>query len=219
MKSLTKVGILLSILVIPALVFLFLKGFGKNHYKLQVFYATDSVETDNGFKITSAHQIPDFNFQNQSGRMVSGKDLHNKIKVVDFFFTRCPGICPKMSAQLARVQEVYAEDTDVNILSISVDPQYDQPDTLKIYSNKYRAINEKWFFLTGSKDSIYSLARKGFFVSAMEDAEHPVDFIHSDKVILVDKNNWIRGYYNGTDKKDMDRLIDEIRVLKNIEKN
>jgi protein SCO1/2 len=139
--------------------------------------------------------------------------------VADFFFTRCPGICPKMSTELTRVQEVFSKDEEIKILSFSVDPDYDQPDTLKKYSTKYSADLAQWTFVTGTKDSIYALAQKGFFLSAMEDAARPVEFIHSDKMVLVDRNGWIRGYYSGTDKKDVDRLIDEIRVLKNIYKN
>ena len=218
MKSYNKAGLLIALLVIPALIFVFLKVFAKNHFSIPVYYSIDSVKTDNGFKITKAHQIPDFSLINQNGVTITSKDLIGTIKVVDFFFTRCPGICPKMTNQLTRVQEVFIEDEDVKLISITVDPVYDQPDTLKLYSQKYKALTEKWLFLTGPKDSIYALAQKGFFLSAMEDKEHPVDFIHSDKVVLVDKNGWIRGYYNGTDKKDVDRLIDELRVLRNSEK-
>ena len=217
MKSYTKVGLLITLLIIPALVFVFLKVFAKNHFSIPIYYAMDSVKTDNGFKVTKAHTIPSFSLVSQEGEVVKSEQFIGSIKVVDFFFTRCPGICPKMSNQLSRVQEVFADEKDLKILSISVDPVYDVPDTLKLYSQKYKALSQKWFFLTGTKDSIYTLAQKGFFITAMEDKNHPVDFIHSDKVVLVDKKGWIRGYYNGTDKKDIDRLIDEIRVLKGIE--
>jgi len=217
MKSYSKAGLLVAILVIPALIFLFLKNFGKNHFRLPVFFAMDSVKTDKGYEITNAHAIPEFTLTTHNGRNFSFTEFKDDIKVIDFFFTRCGSICPKMTNQLTRIQEVFEKDEDIKILSITVDPLYDTPDTLKNYADQYGA-NNKWLFLTGEKDTIYKLAQKGFFLSAMEDQEHPVDFIHSEKIVLVDKNGWIRGYYNGTDKKDVDRLIDEIRVLKNIYK-
>lgn len=219
MKNITKTGLLLLLLVIPVLFFLFLKFFGKNHYSLPVYFATDSIAYNNGFKVTAAHTIPDFALTTQDGALLKGKDLRGKIVVVDFFFTRCPGICPKMTSELTRLQDVFAEDKDVKIVSFSVDPEHDLPDTLKAYSQKHNAKLGQWTFVTGSKDSIYALAQRGFFITAMEDRQRPLEFIHSDKLVLVDKNGWIRGYYNGTKKKEVDRLMDEIRVLENIYKD
>ena len=216
MKNYSKAGLLFVLLVIPALVFLFLKIFGKNHFTLPVYYAVDSVASDKGYTVTKAHEIPAFALLKQDGSELKSTDLEGKIYVADFFFTRCPGICPKMSTELTRVQEVFAGDTEVKIISFSVDPEYDRPDTLRSYAKKYNADLKQWTFVTGTKEAIYSLAQKGFFLSAMEDKDRPVEFIHSDKMVLVDKKGWIRGYYNGTDKKDVNRLIDEIRVLKNM---
>jgi len=142
--------------------------------------------------------------------------LKGYIYVADFFFTRCGSICPKMSTQLTRVQAEFEKDSGVKIISFTVDPKNDTVEVLKQYANDYNAIEGKWRFVTGSKDSIYALAQKGFFITAMEDKNHPIDFIHSDKLVLVDKKGWIRGYYNGTDIKEVDKLMTEIRVLQQI---
>jgi protein SCO1/2 len=214
MKNFTKTGLLAALLLIPVLVFLGLKIFGKNHFTLPVYFATDSIPSEKGYKITEAHTIPDFHLISQQGKSVSRNDLKGHIVVVDFFFTRCPGICPKMTSELTRVNEVFAEDRDLLLVSFTVDPSHDIPDTLLNYSKKYSADPSRWLFVTGSKDSIYALAQKGFFVTALEDRNRPLEFVHSEKLVLVDKNGWIRGYYNGTNRKEVDRLIEEIRVLK-----
>jgi protein SCO1/2 len=218
MNKFFKAGILVAILVIPVFVFLYLKYYSKNYYRLTVFYAQDSVLLDKSYKITKAHQIPSFSFLNQDSLLISSDTFGNKIMVVDFFFTRCQTICPKMTNNLALVKDEL-NDADIQFVSFTVDPNYDKPWVLKKHISSKSVDLNGWMFLTGVKDSIYNLAQKGFFLSAMEDPEHPVDFIHSDKVVLVDRNKWIRGYYNGTDKKDMDRLIAEIKVLKQIEKD
>lgn len=216
MNSKVKIGLLIVLLVIPILTFLFLKIFGSNHYTLPVFYAQDSVQVNGKYKITSAHQIPNFHLLNQDAQPVSIAPFKGHILVTDFFFTRCEGICPKMTTQLTRVQEQFKNDNDVKILSFSVDPAHDNPHVLKQYAAMFNADSTKWTFITGSKDSIYHLAQKGFFLSAMEDQGRPLEFIHSEKLVLVDKNGWIRGYYNGTDKDDVDRMITEIKVLQEI---
>lgn len=203
---------MVSILAIPALVFLFLKLFGKNHFEIPVYYAKDSVKVESGYKVTKAHNIPDFSFTNQNNRLFSSKELRGKTYVADFFFTKCPSICPKMTSELTRVQEAFEKKPEVKIVSFTVDPASDSAAALKRYAMEFRADTSKWNFLTGEKKELYTLAQKGFFVSALEDKNLP-EFIHSDKLILVDKNGWIRGYYNGTDRNEVDRLIREIQVL------
>lgn len=212
MKFIAKAGILVSILAIPVFVFLFLKLYGKNHYSIPVYFATDSMLVNDKYQITEAHTIPEFEFFNQDSVLFGSKNLKNKIYIADFFFTTCPGICPKMTSQLTRVQEAFAKFPDVNIVSFTVDPQKDSVVALKRYASEFRADSTKWNFLTGSKEKLYTLAQKGFFVSALEDQALP-EFIHSDKFILVDKAGRIRGYYNGTDRGDVDRLISEVQVL------
>lgn len=213
-----RTGILLLLLAFPVFVYLFLKFFGKNQYGLPKYFPQDVVERMEDGKIfsdTIFHKVPDFTLLSNSGDSVSQKVIEGKIYVADFFFTTCPGICPQMSTQLKRVQEAFIDNPNILILSHSVDPENDTLEALKAYADKYKAIPNKWIFLTGDKDKIYDLGQKGYFISALEDSNYTNTdrFIHSDKLILVDRERQIRGYYNGTDTKDVDRLILEISVL------
>ena len=212
-----KLILLAIITILPAGIILFVSGFGKNKYTLPVYFAEDSVRAEGGkYEITKALTVPDFNLTDQNGKAINQKQLRGNIYVADFFFTRCGSICPKMSTQLTRVQAEFEKDSSVKIVSFTVDPKNDTVEVLKKYATDYNAIEGKWRFVTGPKDSIYSLAQNGFFITAMEDKEHPIDFIHSEKLVLVDKKGWIRGYYNGTDLKEVDKLITEIKVLQQI---
>lgn len=205
------------LVLVPIGIIFFISNFGKNRYKLPVYFAEDSVETEAGrYKVTQAYVVPDFMLVDQDGKTITQKELRGSIYVADFFFTRCGSICPKMTTQLTRVQEEFMNDSSVKIVSFTVDPKHDTAEVLKNYAKEYGAVDSKWRFVTGPKDSIYTLAQKGYFITAMEDAAHPVDFVHSDKLILVDKKGWIRGYYNGTDQKEVDKLITEIKVLEEI---
>jgi protein SCO1/2 len=215
-----KIVILALLMIMPVGVIFFISNFGKNRYKLNVYFAEDSVITEGGqYKITQAYSVPNFNLIDQDGNQITQKQLKGEIYVADFFFTRCGSICPKMSTQLTRVQEAFSKDSTVKIVSFTVDSNYDSVMVLQKYAKEYGAIRGKWRFVTGSKDSIYALAQKGYFITAMEDTAHPLDFIHSDKLVLVDKKGWIRGYYNGTDYKEVDKLITEIKVLQDIYAN
>ena len=156
---------------------------------------------------------PHFKLISQTGEIVTQKNLAGKIYVADFFFTRCPSICPVMTSELTRVAKVFADNPDIKIISHTVDPEYDTVEVLRDYAAKYNADPDQWYFVTGEKKEIYDLARKGYFIAAKEGDTGPVDFIHSQRFILVDKEKRIRGYYDGTDKKDVDRLIAEIGVL------
>lgn len=204
-------------MLLPIGIIVFISNFGKNKFSLPVYFAEDSIETTGGrYKVTKAYTVPDFNLIDHNRKPITQKQLTGYIYVADFFFTRCGSICPKMSTQLTRVQEEFSKDASVKIVSFTVDPKHDSVEVLKKYATEYGAIEDKWRFVTGTKDSIYALAQKGYYITAMEDTAHPLDFIHSDKLVLVDKNGWIRGYYNGTDLKEVDKLITEIKVLQEI---
>jgi protein SCO1/2 len=118
-----------------------------------------------------------------------------------------------MTSQLVRVQETFKDNAEVKIISFTVDPTNDSPEVLDKYAKSHRAISGKWSFLTGTKDSIYTLAKNGFFLSALENTTGPEQFDHAPHFVLVDKKGWIRGYYNGTDEKEVDRLITETKIL------
>lgn len=161
---------------------------------------------------TVYHTIPPFEFTNQQGRKISDIDLKDKIYVANFFFATCQTVCPQMNEQVQRVQEATKDLKDFRIISFTVDPQNDTVEALAAYAEKMKADNSRWWFLTGNKDSIYTLAREGFLVPASAGSEAR-DFFHSQDLILVDKEKRMRGIYDGLEKADVDTLIDEIKVL------
>lgn len=205
-----KALLLLVILLFPSLFYLFLSSGRHNSKQLPVYGPKDITETGD----TVYHTIPEFSFTNQYGNEIGLEVTEGKYAVVDYFFTTCQTICPMMSDQLARVQKKLEDMEDLVILSHTVNPETDTVKVMRDYAEKMGAKKGKWHFLTGSKKALYDQARHGYYITAMKGDGGPEDFIHSEKLILVDKQNRIRGYYDGTDPEDVDRLIDEIKVLK-----
>ena len=160
------------------------------------------------------HRVPDWAFTNQLGQEVSSDDLAGKLLVVDFFFTSCPTICPKMTRNLQSLHDVIRQDESINILSFTVDPKRDQPARLKAFAEAYRADHKTWQFLTGEKEDLYRLGNKGFLVSATTTGVDDLDFIHSENIVLVDESRKIRGFYNGTDPKCVNQILRDIKKLK-----
>jgi protein SCO1/2 len=211
---------LLSILVIPAFVFIFLMTFGENKFSIPIFgtkqLAILNPKSDfcppnaNG---DTTHRVLPFRFISQDGKEITNKDFAGKIYVADFFFTRCPSICPKISSQLSRVQDAFADNPDVQILSHSIDPVYDSIAILKEYGKKYGANFSKWTFVTGDSTQISMAAKCSYFIAVQKSPDSSLLFDHSDKLILIDKQQRIRGFYSGTNREDVDRLIAEIQIL------
>lgn len=213
MKSKTKIGILTVTLVLPVLVYFFLKTFGINHYSLPTYFPetiTDKIVNDKLISDTIFHQIPDFKVVDQNNNTITGNTFKTKILIVNFFFTRCPGICPKMTSQLNRVQESFITKEDLQILSFTVDPDFDKPEILKKYAQKYAVRDGRWYLATtDSQLDVFNLGFHGFKVPS-----DTVDkFLHSEKILLVDKEKHIRGFYTGTNQKEIDRLITEVDIL------
>ena len=121
-----------------------------------------------------------------------------------------------MTNQFMRVQHKFKSDDDVKLLSFTVDPLNDSPERLKEYAVKHKAIKGKWYFLTGDKVALYSLAKESFFLTAMEDSLMEEGFLHSEQVVLVDKEKRIRGFYDGTDIFEVKKLIEDIATLKKL---
>lgn len=164
---------------------------------------------------TIYHTIRPFQFVDQDSAIITRETVDGKIYVADFFFTSCRTICPIMKTQMLRVYDEYKDDTDVIILSHTIDPEYDTVGLLKDFADRLGVSSKSWHFLTGSKDSIYMMAEKSYFVTALEDNSEPDGFIHSGAFILVDRKQRIRGIYDGTKSDDVDRLIKDIARLKN----
>ncbi|MBF8962077.1 SCO family protein [Pontibacter sp. FD36] len=211
----SKALILGILLLVPLLIFIFIGSFGEHHYTLRKYFpqvtATGEVQRD-AKGDTLFNQVPAFQLTSQQGQAISQKDLDGHIYVADFFFATCPDICKAMSSQMVRVQEAFQDEEQVKLVSFTVNPEYDTPEVLSEYGDRYGADPAKWYFLTGDRDKIYTLAQKGFYLPVMK-VEGQQDFIHSEKFMLVDKDRYVRGIYDGTDKEDVDRLILEIKVL------
>lgn len=161
---------------------------------------------------TVYHRIPDFAFINQDSQVVTSLTVQDKVYVTDFFFTTCPTICPKMKSQMLRIYEAFEDDPQVMLLSHTIDPKHDTVAVLRDYADRLQVNSDKWHFVTGEKDSIYSIALQ-YMVSAMEDEEEPGGFVHSGAFVLVDQNRHVRGIYDGTDPAQVDRLIRDIPAL------
>jgi len=159
------------------------------------------------------HHIMDFTLMDQKGALVSLADVKDRIVVADFFFTTCPTICPKMTKQMVRVQEAFADEDRLMLLSHSVTPEMDSVPVLAAYADLHGANYAKWRFLTGDRKVIYDLARKSYFAVLDEGDGGPDDFVHTENFVLVDPQRRLRGFYDGTSTTDVDRLIGDIRKL------
>ena len=164
--------------------------------------------------ITKDHTIADFELTNQNGQKITNKNYKDKIYVADFFFTRCQTICINMAYNMGELQNLYKKDTDIMFLSHSVTPEIDSVTVLKEYADRKGVIDGKWNITTGAKTHIYELARKSYFAVLDEGSGDENDFIHTEQFVLVDKEKRIRGYYDGTEKEDMEKLKKDIVLLK-----
>lgn len=164
--------------------------------------------------IKKLHQIAPFRLTNQNGKIITQRDYQDKIYVADFFFTTCPTICPKMTENMALIQARILDDSQVKLLSFSVTPQIDSVAQLKRYAIEKEVNDQKWNLVTGDKKEIYTLARKSFLAVKEEGDGGPFDMIHTENFILVDPEKRIRGFYDGTDIRAMEELLQDITTLK-----
>ena len=161
------------------------------------------------------HKIPTFSFINQNGEEITNETYKGKIYVADFFFTSCPGICPRLAKNMGKLQEEFKNDDDVLLLSHSVTPVKDSVPVLKMYADENNVDAKKWNLVTGNKNEIYNIARKAYF--ADEDFVKTQDesaFIHTENFVLIDKKGRIRGVYNGTLAIETERILRHIKLLK-----
>ncbi|MDG2430848.1 SCO family protein [Flavobacterium sp.] len=163
--------------------------------------------------ISKYHTIADFSFTNQNGKTVTQKDYEGKIYVADFFFTTCNSICPKMTANLFDVQEAIKDNPKVMLLSHTVFPENDNVAVLKAYAKKYDIDDKKWNLVTGDKKEIYTMARKSYLAVKLGKPEELYDMVHTENLVLVDTKRRVRGFYDGTKKEDIQKLIEDITFL------
>jgi protein SCO1 len=160
------------------------------------------------------HKIADFSLINQNGETITQDDYKDKIYVADFFFTTCQTICPVMTKNMHEVQKAFIADNDVKMLSHTVTPEIDTVAQLKRYAQEKGVNASKWNLVTGDKKQIYELARKSYLAVKDDGDGGSFDMIHTENFMLIDKERQIRGYYDGTDPKEIERLIEDIKTLK-----
>lgn len=163
--------------------------------------------------ISKYHTIADFSFTNQNGKTITQKDYEGKIYVADFFFTTCGSICPKMTTNLSDIQKAFANNPKVKLLSFTVFPETDSVPVLKAYAKKNQVNDAKWNLVTGDKKEIYTLARKSYLAVKLGKPSELYDMVHTENFVLVDTKKRVRGFYDGTNKDDIKRLIEDITFL------
>ena len=169
--------------------------------------------------IKKYHRIADFSLTNQNGEKITQKNYENKIYIADFFFTTCPTICPIMTDNMTYLQEKLLKNKNILLASFSVTPDIDNVEVLKDYALKKGVLSYKWNLLTGNKKMIYDLARKSYLVAKNDGDGGKYDMIHTENFVLIDKEKRIRGFYDGTNKEEMEKLLNDVEILKNSYKN
>ena len=160
------------------------------------------------------HKIADFSLINQNGKIITQEDYKDKIYIADFFFTTCQTICPIMTDHMHDIQKEIKNDDDIMLLSHSVTPEIDSVAQLKKYALKKGIDDRKWNLVTGNKKQIYDLARKSYLAVKDYDSDDQYDMIHTENFMLIDKKSQIRGFYDGTNPDDINRLLEDIETLK-----
>ena len=163
--------------------------------------------------VAKYHKISDFKLTNQNGKEITQANYKDKIYVADFFFTTCQDICPVMTKNMYQLQEELKNDNQILLLSHTVIPEVDTVEQLKEYAIENNVDDSKWNLVTGDKKQIYELARKSYL--AVEDSNYSqYDMIHTENFMLIDKERQIRGFYDGTNSEDINRLLKDIKILK-----
>jgi protein SCO1/2 len=163
--------------------------------------------------ISKYHTIADFSFTNQNGETITQKDYEGKVYVADFFFTTCKSICPKMTTNLVDVQKAFLDNPKVKLLSFSVMPDVDNVSVLKEYAKINGVVDSKWNLVTGDKKAIYTMARKSYLAVKQGKPDEQYDMVHTENFVLVDSKKRVRGFYDGTNKEEIQRLIKDIKWL------
>jgi len=217
-----RVVAILGIVVIGIAIAYYFTSSAANNKKLPVIQPRDlKAEMVNPelLEVGIGHRIGDFTLLNQNGKSITLDDVKGKVFVAEYFFTTCGTICPKMTAQMTRVQKKFKGNDDFKILSFTVNPEVDSVKVMKAYAEKHNAVDDQWHFLTGAKEDLYHLARNSFFVLKPAEAANlgdaGSDFIHTNNFVLVDQELRIRGYYDGTSISEVNELMEDIQILLN----
>jgi len=179
---------------------------------------TLSPYTESASKTLRGKKLPAFTLTERSGKKITDRDLHGKVWVADFIFTRCDVACPTMTSRMTQLQSDFRNHPDLRLVSFSVDPEWDNPEKLSAYADRFGADTENWFFLTGNRKTIYDLAQDYFIlgvgVVSEEDRQKGAEaFLHSQRFVLVGKDGRVINHYNSTDGEAMDRLVSDLGIL------
>lgn len=216
---------LLIAVLLPVVSYLFVKGYSDGAVKMPPRFYPDAIneEVKDGKKISDTiwHQVGNINLTNQLGAKVSLDSIKDKVIVMDFFFTHCPSICPYMTKNMRRLQDMMhstdprkiVDSSIVQLISISIDPKRDTVAALKAYADKHGVDHERWWMLTGNIDSIYDFGVHEMRLGAIDGNGVDTLFEHSPKFVLLDKDHVIRGYYNGMDTAQILKLSQDIVFL------
>jgi protein SCO1 len=220
------VGALVIAVLIPVICYFLVKWTSEDAIVMPKRYYMDSVitETKDGRTTTDTvwHKTANISLVNQLGDTVSLYDIENRVIVADFFFTRCPSICPQLTRNMARLQQSFShynegrrviDSSIVHFLSVSIDPERDSVSALKKYADKYGVDHDTWWMLTGPKKKIYDYALEELKLGLQDGEGVDTSFIHSQKMVLIDKDHVVRGYYNGLDTLELKNLARDIALL------
>ena len=211
--------------LLPVVSYLIVKTASDDAVVMPPRYFPDSVinKIVDGKTVTDTvwHRINNISLVNQLGDTVSLDDINGSIIIADYFFTRCPSICPTLTKSMKSLQDAmkmkdYRRRIDssyVRFISFSVDPERDSPDVLKKYADKYAVNHDTWWFLTGDKKTIYDFAFNELKLGLQDGKGIDSNFIHTQKFVLIDKNRNVRGYYNGLDSSSMSKLSEDLTLL------
>jgi protein SCO1 len=216
----SKAGILLATLALPAFVFLYLKFFAYNRFDVPYYFPLLNEEGEATVinKDTVFYRFPEFKFEDQNGKMAGVK--RGDLNIVYFFFSRCGTICPSLNENINRTNKLLDGLGKYKVYGLSIDPKYDTKEVLFEYKKANNFSYNDWYFLTGDKKEIYDLAVKKYKLPASDAHDYDPNitnideaFIHSDKILIIDKEGYCRGIYTGTDRHQVDKLILEMKVL------
>lgn len=214
---------LMLALVMPFAGYFIVKYYSENAVHMPGrYFEPDSIRVSekNGKTVTDTiwHKVKNIQFTNQLGKKVSLDDLKGRILVIDFFFTRCPGICPGLARSMKRLQDSFIKnDSIVQFISISVDPEHDSVPPLRKFADRFNVNHDTWWFVTGDKKEIYDFALNEL-KAGLADAEVDTAFIHTENFFLLDSSRIVRGWYNGFDTVKQAQLVKDIPLLM-LEKN
>ena len=219
----TKIITLIMVTVLPLASYLFVSSLSRDAIKMprRYFYDTVLVKQEKGREVndTQWHKIRPFKLQNQFGREVGLQDLEGRIVIADFFFTSCPSICPTLTRNMKKLQTAFKKtDSLVRFVSFTVDPERDSVARIKAYGDKFGIDHDTWWMLTGDRKEIYDIALTEFKASIAANGNIDTGFIHTENFFLLDKDKVVRGWYNGLDSTNLDKLIKDV-VLLNMERD